>query len=89
MAETGSLTGGENSCLKLTVEHFKVVYPLEKWKKKGLFEEKDLLDIPCHWIAFCLEASYCLLPFLAHLNCIIARKAAYTNEYSSYQFSCQ
>lgn len=58
MDESGSLTGGENSCPELTVGHFKEVYPLEQWKKKGFFEEKDLLDIPCHWMGFEPPRSY-------------------------------
>ena len=40
---------GTTSCPELTV---KKIYPVEQWKKEGFFEEKDLLDIHCHWMGF-------------------------------------
>ncbi len=40
------------NCPKHTVEHFKKVYPVEQWKRRGLFEDQNLLDIPCYWMGF-------------------------------------
>jgi len=34
------------------VQQFKGVYPVEQWTKEGFFEENDLLDVDCHWLAF-------------------------------------
>lgn len=48
---TGDIENTLN-CPKHIVEHFEKVYPVKQWKEKGLFEEKDLLDIPCHWMGF-------------------------------------
>ena len=51
-SEIGAFHSDETSCPELTVQHFKKIYPVEQWKKEGFFEEKDLLDIHCHWMGF-------------------------------------
>lgn len=33
-------------------QRFLSVYPVSMWKSNGFFEEKDLLDINCHWLQF-------------------------------------
>lgn len=32
--------------------NFQKVYPVEQWKAVGFFQDADLLDIDCHWMAF-------------------------------------
>ena len=34
------------------VQHFKQVYQIEQWKAEGFFQDEDVLDIACHWMAF-------------------------------------
>lgn len=41
-----------SECPELVLNHFMEVYPMEQWKAEGFFENEDLLDIPCHWLAF-------------------------------------
>ena len=47
----GEAPATENCPLEV-FERFRKAYQMEQWKEEGFFEEGDLLDIACHWMAF-------------------------------------
>lgn len=48
----GLSTNVTNKNCPHNLQHFKEVYPVNQWKAEGFFEDADLLDIDCHWMAF-------------------------------------